>query len=151
MKTYNRTLDYMALAVEQYGLGRVKTAAKLLVKAASQPDVKAAIAIIEASNNSAYAAREAARVAASKKTTAKRTTVRAAEDTALRSLVGDIDELDDVAEDEEGDEEEVEAELEPEGEPEEVEDESLDENFAKVLSAMQRPKKVAAKKPLAKK
>jgi hypothetical protein len=59
MKTYNRALDYVALALEQHAKGRVETAAQLFVKAASSPDMKQAVKVIEASNAQAHSAKQA--------------------------------------------------------------------------------------------
>ena len=153
MRTYNRSLDCMALAVAQLLKGRPITAGQLLVKASKMPDVVEAINIIEASNKEAHARVVAA--ATAKKTVAKKQ-VRAAEeveeDDAIRGLVGDNEEL-------EGDEDmEVEAADMDFGdeEPEEAEDEAIGKEDAeiaaslvKVLSAM--TKRVAAKKPAPKK
>jgi hypothetical protein len=152
MRTYNRSLDCMALAVAQLLKGRPITAGQLLVKASKMPDVVEAINIIEASNKEAHARVVAA--AAAKKTVAKKQ-VRAAEeveeDDAIRGLVGDNEEL-------EGDEDmEVEAaDMEfGDEEPEEAEDEAIGKedaeiaaSLAKVLSAMTKrtAKKVAPKK-----
>lgn len=152
MRTYNRSLDCMALAVAQLLKGRPITAGQLLVKASKMPDVVEAINIIEASNKEAHA-----RVVAAKKTVAKKQ-VRAAEeveeDDAIRGLVGDNEEL-------EGDEDmEVESAMDAdfgEEEPEEAEDEAIGKedaeiaaSLAKVLSAMTK-RAVAAKKAPAKK
>jgi len=111
MKTYNKSLDYVVLAMEQASKGKPKTAAALFAKALSQPDVQSAIAILEHNNAQAYTAKVEATA------NAKKVKVKAAEEKALDHLVGD--------QDEEG--KEVEAEAEPEGEPEEVEDEAVED------------------------
>ena len=146
MKTYNRALDFMALAAVQFTKGRVQTAAKLIAKATTSADFQQAIAIIEASNSQAFTAKEAekAKLAAA---ASKKRKVKAAEDQALESLVGPIDELEDdmdvvddevdeAAEDEEeGDE--VDAEFgEDEGDDEE---EDASESFAKALASLKKP------------
>lgn len=140
MKTYNRALDFMALAMQQHAKGRTKTAASLFVKASQAPDVKAAIAIIEASNAQAYTAKVKAEAAAKKPVKAKSEAV-VAEKRQLASLIGDVD-------DEEfaDDGEEVEAEVEPVGEPEKVEDEAVEdeddaEAFATALASLKKPTK----------
>ena len=152
MKTYNRSLDCMALAVAQLLKGRPITAGQLLVKASKMPDVVEAINIIEASNKEAHARVVAA---AAKKTVAKKQ-VRAAEeveeDDAIRGLVGDNEELEDDGMEVEagdmdfGDEEPEEAEDEAIGH----EDAEIAASLAKVLSAMTK-RAVAAKKAPAKK
>ena len=155
MKTYNRSLDCMALAVAQLLKGRPITAGQLLVKASKMPDVVEAINIIEASNKEAHARVVAA---AAKKTVAKKQ-VRAAEeveeDDAIRGLVGDNEELED-----DGDMEVEAADMDfGDEEPEEAEDEAIGKedaeiaaSLAKVLSAMtKRATSAAAKKPAAKK
>lgn len=66
MKTYNRALDYTALALN--ALAEEKNpvmAARLLAKAAQQTDIQAAIATLEASNKHAFALQAKSRVAAS--------------------------------------------------------------------------------------
>jgi hypothetical protein len=157
MRTYNKSLDCMALAVAQLIKGRPITAGQLLIKASKLPDVVEAITIIEASNKEAHgrmvAAAKQRQVAAKQ---APRKQVRAAEemeeDDAIRGLIGDNEEL-------EGDEStEVEAGEGDWGteEPEEAEDEAVEHEdaeitakLAAVLSSM--TKRAAAKKPVAKK
>ena len=160
MKSYNHALDYLALAGEQFGKGRLKVAAKCLARAVKMPDFPQAIAIIEANNSAAFKAAEVAAKTKPTKSTAK-SRVLSAEDAALESLVGDLDELDEDADAEEMDEdadedEEVEAGADPEGgEPEEVEDEAIEDEdegaaFAAVLASMKKTKKPAtatARKP----
>jgi hypothetical protein len=128
MRTYNRALDFMALAMDQHARGRVKTAAKFFMQASQSSDLKAAIAIIEASNAQAYTAKV--------KAEAKTKTVQAsAENKALAALGADEDELC--------------AEVEPEGEPETVEDEAIGEedkeddsmSFANALASLTKPAK----------
>lgn len=158
MKSYNHALDYLALAGEQMSKGRLKVAAKCLARAVRMPDFPQAIAIIEANNNAAFKAAEvAASTKPAKKPVAAKSKVLSAEDAALESLVGDLDELDEDADEEEVEEdadedEEVEAGADPEGgEPEEVEDEAIEdedegEAFAAVLASMtkKKPAKAAA-------
>jgi hypothetical protein len=141
MKTYNRALDFMALAMQQHAKGRTKTAASLFIKASEAPDVKAAIAIIEASNAQAYTAKVKAEAAAKKPVVKAKSEATAAEQRLLASLIGDVD-------DEEfaDDGEEVEAEAEPVGEPEKVEDEAVEdaddaEAFATALASLKKPPK----------
>jgi len=126
MKVYNRALDFMALAMDQHARGRTKTAAKFFMQASQSPDLKAAIAIIEASNAQAYTAKV--------KAEASRKTVKAsAENQALAALGADEDELC--------------AEVEPQGEPEEVEDTAIGEedaeddsmSFANALASLKKP------------
>jgi hypothetical protein len=152
MKTYNRALDFMALAAVQFQQGRVKTAAKLMAKCIASSDFDRAIAIVESSNDEAFQLKAAAKAQAVAVAAKKRKTL-AAEDQALESLVGDIDELEDdtdvVDEEADEDEEEVDAEFEAdEGEPEEVEEEESgpEENFATALAALKKKPAVAAKK-----
>jgi hypothetical protein len=156
MKTYNHALDYLALAGEKFSEGRPVAAAKCLARAVAQPDFPMAIAIIEANNQAAYeAAVTAAAKPATKKPVAAKSKVVSAEDAALESLVGDLDELDEEGDEDEAEEEaeEVEAEAEPEGEPEEVEDEAEEEEEGEeshvaalhaALASMTKPKKTAA-------
>ena len=56
MKTYNRALDYVALAFAEHAEGRVQTAAELFAKAVSAPDMMHAVKVIEASNAQAHSA-----------------------------------------------------------------------------------------------
>jgi hypothetical protein len=119
MKTYNRALDYVALALVQASKGRPQTAAALFMKASTSPDMQQAVAVIEASNAQAYALKANAAVVA------KRKAVHA-EKKQLAALIGEVpeeefEELDANAEEEE----EREEEDEPEGEPDDVEDEAI--------------------------
>jgi hypothetical protein len=161
MKAYNHALDYLALAGEQFGKGRLKVAAKCLARAVKAPDFQQALAIIEANNHAAFTA-QASTAKPAKKPVAAKSKVLSAEDAALESLVGDLDELDedadmeeDESEDEEGEnegDEEVDAEFEPEGEADEVENEAVEDEeeegaaFAAVLASMTKPKKATASK-----
>jgi hypothetical protein len=127
MKTYNRSLDFVALAMDSFAKGRVKTAAKFFQEAVAASDAQRAIAIIEASNTQAFTARVEAKAKAPVK--AK---VVSPELKALAALGADPDELG----------------IEPEGEPEEVEDEAVEEEneedsaeFAKALATLTRAAK----------
>lgn len=132
MKTYNRALDYVAIAMDQHSKGRVKTAAKAFASAMTSPDVKAALAILEASNAQAFKAKLEAKVSTKVSVEAK------AEIKQLARLFGDNEELNAAAFGEEP---------EPEGEPEKVEDEAVededkeDDAFASALAALQPKKK----------
>ena len=64
MKTYNRALDYVALAFAEHSEGRVQTAAELFAKAVTSPDMLYAVKVIEASNAQAHSARQAAKAQA---------------------------------------------------------------------------------------
>lgn len=147
MKTYNKSLDYVVLAMEQYTKGKPKTAAALFAKAIKQTDVKAAIAILEHNNAQAYTAKVKAEASAKKPTK-----VKAAEEEAIDSLVGDLGELGDDDEEVEGEEEmETEAATEDE-EPEAAEDEAIEEEdetpaaFARALASLTKePAKKARK------
>lgn len=93
MKTYNRALDYVALALEQHSKGRVETAAQLFVKAASSPDMKRAVKVIEASNAQAHSEKQAvqakARAEAEAQTRAQVAAAVQAERQQLASILGD--------------------------------------------------------------
>lgn len=93
MKTYNRALDYVALALEQHSKGRVETAAQLFVKAAASPDMKLAVKVIEASNAQAHSTKQAvqakARAAAEAQTRAQVAAAVEAERQQLASILGD--------------------------------------------------------------
>jgi hypothetical protein len=154
MRSYNKSLDCMALAVAQLLKGRPVTAGQLLVKASKMPDVVEAINIIEASNKEAHARML---TAAAKQKQVARKQVRAAEeveeDEAIKGLVGDNDEL--------GEDDEVEVDSAADRdfgdeEPEDAlndaitrEDAEITAKLAQVLSAM--TKRTAAKKPAPKK
>ncbi|QBX06494.1 hypothetical protein H1O16_gp081 [Burkholderia phage BcepSaruman] len=58
---YNRSLDFVALAMDNMQKGRIKTAAKFFQDACTAPDAPRALAIIEASNGHAYATAQAER------------------------------------------------------------------------------------------
>jgi hypothetical protein len=88
MKTYNRALDYVALALEQHSKGRVETAAQLFVKAASSPDMKQAVKVIEASNAQAHSAKQAVQAKAREAKQAVAAAVEA-ERKQLASILGD--------------------------------------------------------------
>jgi hypothetical protein len=150
MKTYNRALDYIALAMVQASKGRPQTAAALFMKASTSPDMQQAVAIIEASNAQAYALKASAQ-------TAKRKAVNA-EKQQLAALIGEVpdEEFEEVEADAfEAEEEHVE-QNEPIGEPEAVEDEAIGDEeaeeqdeaaqFANALRAAVK-KQTAAKKP----
>lgn len=51
---YNRSLDYLALAMNELRKGKPVLAARLLQTASVQPDAEKALAIIEASNGQAF-------------------------------------------------------------------------------------------------
>jgi hypothetical protein len=134
MKAYNHSLDFTVLALAHAVDGDFHTAGKLLLKASKAHDVKAAVAILEASNAQAFANQQAAAgkrpVKASTKTAAK-TRVRAFD----MGDEGDIDEL--IGE---GDDEEVEADFDA-GDDDEEEDEEeggddFEKAFASVLNGM---------------
>lgn len=151
MKTYNRALDYIALAMVHASKGRPQTAAKLFMKASTSPDMQQAVAIIEASNAQAYALKASAQ-------TAKRKAVNA-EKQQLAALIGDVpdEEFEEVeAADLESEEEQVQ-ENEPAGEPPMVEDEAIGDEeteeadeamqFANALRAAAKKQTAAVKKP----
>lgn len=148
MKTYNRALDYIALAMVQASKGRPQTAAKLFMKASTSPDMQQAVAIIEASNAQAYALKASVE-------TAKKKAVNA-EKQQLAALVGDVpdDEFEEVEADAFGAEEEQVEQSEPAGEPPMVEDEAIGDEeaeddamqFANALRAAVK-KQTAAKQP----
>jgi hypothetical protein len=154
MRTYNKSLDCMALAVAQLLKGRPVTAGQLLVKASKMPDVIEAINIIEASNKEAHNRM----VTAAKQKQVARKQVRAAEeveeDEAIKGLVGDNDEL---GGDDEMEVEAADADFGDE-EPEEADDEAIEHEdaeitakLAQVLSAMTKRTAASAKKPAPKK
>lgn len=116
MKTYNKALDYAALAIASYRNGDEARAAKLFMKAATASDASRAVAVIEASNAQAF---EAAKKA--KKVNAE--------------FEVNTDEIDDLIDDEG---EEVDA---SEDEDESVDDPQFDQEFAAVLSSMHKKKK----------
>jgi hypothetical protein len=141
MRKYNHSLDFTVLALAHAVDGDYQTAGKLLLKASKAHDVKAAVAILEASNAQAFAAQKG-RVAASKRvkaSTAGKTKVRAFD-------IGDEDDIQDLIEDEEAsvraefeDEDEDEDELNAaEDDDEEEDDGDFDKAFASVLNGMKR-------------
>ena len=145
MKTYNRALDYMALALVHASKGRPQTAAKLFMKASASPDMQQAVAIIEASNAQAYELKAQA-------AKQQKAAVVNAEKKQIAALIGEVpeDEFEDV-------EAEVIPEAsEPVGEPSQVEDEAIGEEaeedrneaeqFASVLRAAVKKQAPAAKK-----
>jgi hypothetical protein len=137
MKTYNRALDCLAIAVDQYAKGRVVTAAAAFAKAMTQPDVKQALGILEASNKQAFEAKAKTQASAKPKLTVE----AKAEILQLANLFGDNPELNASA---------IVAEAEPEGEPPMVEDEAVEEEdkedkgnpFAAALASLQKQTKV---------
>jgi spore germination protein YaaH len=145
MKTYNRALDYMALALVQASKGRPQTAAALFIKASTSPDMQQAVAIIEASNAQAYELK-------AKAATQQKAAAVNAEKKQLAALIGEVPE-DEFG----GDEveatplEDTESPAEPVGEPEVVEDESIGdedraeaEQFANALRAAVKKQGTAA-------
>lgn len=66
MKIYNKSLDYTLLALASAANGDHKNAGALLLKAAKSPDVKRAVAVLEASNAQAFDAEQARVQAAAK-------------------------------------------------------------------------------------
>jgi len=54
MQEYNRALDYTVLALNELRTGSPAVAARLLATAVEQPDIKRAIATLEASNRYAF-------------------------------------------------------------------------------------------------
>lgn len=142
MNKYNRSLDFLALAIAKARQGNPVMAAKLFSKAVGAPDVVRAQAILEVSNKQAYEAQAAAKVEAAAKakklaaSKAKPAKVEAdfdiGDDADIEGLVG---EGDDMGVDEPG-AEDVDAAVEDEDE-----DGDFDEQFAKVLSSMERKTK----------
>lgn len=132
MKTYNRALDYVTLAMATARKGDVTTAAKLFAKAISAHDSTRAIAILEASNKQAFAATAAAAKAKANPTSAAAKRIKAdaefdmGEDTDIDNLVGD-----------EGDEPEMEEAVVEDDEDED----DFDEQFASVLANMNKKAK----------
>jgi len=135
MKKYNHSLDFTVLALAHAVDGDFATAGKLLLKASKAHDVKAAVAILEASNAQAFERQQASKakpVKATAKTSAK-TRVRAfdiGDESSIDELVGDdTDEDEDVVADfDAGDEEDEEDEDEEGGD--------FDKAFASVLDGM---------------
>lgn len=159
MKTYNRALDLIALAMQQVQKGNPTTAAKLLVKAATAPDADRAIGILEASNAQAFAATAAAKkekVAAAAKPAPAKAAVKPTPTKAASRVKADEeveDDLADLVEDEEAEGEEGEAEEFEEAEEDEEEldeDEAMGDTIAAVLASMIKTKASAAPAPKAK-
>lgn len=132
MKTYNRALDYTALALNELRKGKTELAARLLVKASEQSDAVSAIAILEASNKQAYKAQISA--SAKARLQAAEEGIEFEEPSEEVADAIDCDPLDEVE-----DETEVEAEMEPE--EEEIEEEDVATQMAKVMSTMKRRSK----------
>lgn len=130
MKAYNHSLDFTVLALAHAVDGDFQTAGKLLLKASKAHDVKAAVAILEASNAQAFEREQAGKsrtVKATAKTGAK-TRVRAFD-------MGDEGDINDLIGDE--DEEEVDADFDAGDEDEEEEEDGdFDKAFASVLNGM---------------
>lgn len=104
MKTYNRALDYTALALNELTKGNHVLAARLLAKAANESDVTHAIQILEASNAQAFALQAKTQSAKVRKVTAS-DEVDLEDDEEIMELDGDVeqDPLDDIEDDEDGD------------------------------------------------
>ncbi len=115
MKVYNRSLDYITLAMAKGRSGDTAQAAKLFAKAIAAPDALRAIAVLETSNAQAFEATAAF----------KQRKVQAAE--------FDLGEDEDVEGLTDEDSEEVVSGMDDD------EDEGFDEEFAKVLSSLKRP------------
>jgi hypothetical protein len=126
MKTYNKALDYITLAMVAGRQGKVEVAAKLFQKAITATDAITAVSILETSNKHAFEVQSAARKAK----------VQASEEFD----VGD-DDMEGMAA-----EEPVEA---AEEEDEDEGEDKFDKEFARVLSSMQKQSKTVAK-PVAK-
>lgn len=91
MKTYNRALDYTALAIKAARSGNVEMAGKMLTAAAREPSAKAAMAFLEASNRRAYLATASA--AASAKTKLKAAKLKAEAEFDEELEASDMDDL----------------------------------------------------------
>jgi hypothetical protein len=134
MKQYNKSLDFITLAMATARKGNMKLAARLFASAVKEPDAKRAIGILEASNKQAYQAITAAR----KPVVAAEDDMDYGDESDIEDLVGDGGE-----EEEEGEQMEVESAEEEDDE----EDDFDDEAFASVLASMVQVKaKPAAKK-----
>lgn len=119
MKQYNRSLDYVTLAMAKGRAGDTQAAAKLFAKAISAPDAVRAVAILEASNKQAFEATAKAKTSAAAKRIKANEEFDMGEDGDMDDLVGEGEEVESAVEDEE-------------------EDEDFDEQFAKVLSSMKK-------------
>lgn len=127
MKVYNRSLDYITLAMATGRRGDPVAAAKLFAKAIQEPDCVRAVAILEASNKQAFTAAKVqakTAVAASKRLKANEE-FDMGEDADLEGLAGD-------------DETVVESAAEDEDDEEEGDD--FDAQFANVLASMTKAK-----------
>ncbi len=164
MKHYNRSLDYVALAMAHGRNGNVEKAAKLFAKAIAAPDAVRAVAILETSNKMAFAKVQAAAkketAAAAKaapakevKAAAKAPVTAKAKPTKVEAEfdMGEDDDIDDlVADDEEDDGEDDAPEDDSDdevdaGAEDDEDEETFDEQFAAVLSSLQKPKSKKAK------
>lgn len=126
MRKYNHSLDFTVLALAHAVEGDFQAAGKLLLKASKAHDVKAAVAILEASNAQAFAAQQGKSPVKASSKSAK-TRVRAFD-------MGDEDDINDLIGE---DEEEVEADFDAgDEEDEEDEDGDFDKAFASVLNGM---------------
>lgn len=151
MKVYNKALDFTLLALASAANGDMQKAGALLVKASRSPDVKRAVAVLEASNAQAFAG-EQARVQAAAKAKAK-PEVKAAKRVAAAAApaktkvkafdMGDEAEIDGLIGGDDADEGFVEVdEPEVEAAAEEDEDEDdFDVAFASVLKGMNGKKR----------
>lgn len=140
MKTYNRALDCMTLALAFSMKGDTKNAAVMFTQASKQSDAKRALAVLEASNKAAYAATAKVQAAARK--------VTAGDDLDI----GEQEDLDALLNDDGGDVGEAEEQVEVDS-PEDEEDEEDEEaefdgaEFAKVLAKLAKPAVAKAKAP----
>lgn len=157
MKKYNRALDCVTLAMAFAAKGKVVESAKMFTKAMAQPDVKRAIATLEASNQQAFAIEASAqkteteakqRLSATAKkpkvTAAKKVTagddIDMGDDEDLDALLGD-----DMPEEDEG--EMAEAAVDEDEMDEEDDEGDFDgAEFAKVLAGMTKPVQKAKRK-----
>lgn len=160
MKKYNRSLDLYALAAHAYSKGRRDLAAKLSIHAFRSPDVKTAIAVVQASNNHATGGNPA-RASVRPTTTASRVSTTARRQRQL-SAEADLDVEEDFSED--GDIEsleelvgELDSEEFTEGDDDVMIDEESDlfeddggegdaEVFSKVMAAFARKKRATARR-----
>lgn len=146
---YNQSLDFTALALAAAANGQHVQAGKLLLKAATSPDVGRAVATLEASNAQAFAAHQKAVTASKKAKVAAKTKVKAfdmGDEAEIDDLIGGGGEedagFDEVDEDVEVDEE-VDAADDSE---DDGDDEAFNEAFASVLAGMKGGAKPAKKK-----
>lgn len=134
MKHYNHSLDFTVLALASAANGDFEEAGKLLVKASKQHDVKAAVAVLEASNAQAFE-----RLTASKKAAKPAQRVKAA--TRVRAFdIGDESEINELIEEDQvpqgSDSEEVDA-----AEEDDEDEADFDAAFASMLKGMKGGKK----------